>query len=336
MKLAPSEIAALEKIENANNIVIIQAENPDGDSLGTAIGLEGIFTKLGKKVSLHCPVDIPKYLRYIKGWDRVSQDFDFSADIAVIVDTTSRILISKSTNNPAISNFLDKNPVVVFDHHTSAMDFDFSAELISRHFTATGELIFEISKSRKWEIDSEIADSLVIAILSDSLGLTTESVTSDTFKRVGELVDSGANIPAIENFRREFMKKSPEILQYKGQLISRIEYHLDGKLAMVNIPWSEIKDYSDQYNPGALIGEELRLVEGVEVNIVIKTYPDSKLTARIRSNQPIADTLAGYFGGGGHPYAAGFRVYESYQNIYPELISAVDKLLKEVENENLQ
>ncbi len=336
MELTSSEISAIERIEKANNIVIIQAENPDGDSLGTAVGLEGILVKLGKKVSLHCPVDIPKYLRYIKGWDRVSQDFDFNSDLAIIVDTTSKILMSKSTDNPAISSFLNKNPVVVFDHHTSTMDFDFSAELISRHFTATGELVFEISKSREWEIDSETADSLVIAILSDSLGLTTENVTSETFKRVGELVDSGANIPAIENSRREFMKKSPEILQYKGQLISRVEYHLGGKLAVVNIPWNEIKDYSDQYNPGALIGEELRLVEGVEVNIVIKTYPDGKLTARIRSNQPIADTLAGYFGGGGHPYAAGFRIYESYQNIYPELISAVDKLLNEVENENLQ
>ena len=62
------------------------------------------------------------------------------------------------------------------------------------------------------------------------------------------------------------MKKSPKILEYKGKLIERIEYFLDGRLAIVHVPWEEIQEYSDEYNPGALIGDELRLVEGVDIN----------------------------------------------------------------------
>ena len=76
-----------------------------------------------------------------------------------------------------------------------------------------------------------------------------------------------------------------------------------------------------------LILEELRLVEGVEIAVAIKTYPDGKLTGKIRASKPIADQLAGYFGGGGHPYAAGFRVYEDYDSVLPELIDATMKLL---------
>jgi phosphoesterase, DHHA1 (fragment) len=52
------------------------------------------------------------------------------------------------------------------------------------------------------------------------------------------------------------------------------------------------------------------------------------LTARLRGNLPIADTVAGYFGGGGHPYAAGFRVYESYDEIVRELVTATDRALQ--------
>jgi phosphoesterase RecJ-like protein len=129
------------------------------------------------------------------------------------------------------------------------------------------------------------------------------------------------------------MKKSAEILKYKGELLERIEYFLDGKLAVVTIPWEEIKKYSDQYNPSILVLDEMRLVEGVELGVAIKTYPDGKLTGKLRSNSPISETVAGYFGGGGHPYAAGFRVYESIDKILPELLDATEKALKDYEND---
>ena len=128
------------------------------------------------------------------------------------------------------------------------------------------------------------------------------------------------------------MKKSPRILDYKADLIKRIEYHLDGILSTVHIPWDDIREYSDEYNPNVLILEEMRLVEGVEVAIAIKTYPDGKLTGKIRcaSDAPIADKIAGYFGGGGHPYAAGFRTYDtSYEETIRELIKITPEILNE-------
>ena len=124
------------------------------------------------------------------------------------------------------------------------------------------------------------------------------------------------------------MKKSPEILKYKGELINRIEYLLEGKLAVVHIPWEDIQAYSDQYNPSVLVLDEMRLVEHVEVAVAIKTYPDGKLTGKLRSNIPISEQIAGFFGGGGHPYAAGFRVYESYDEALRELTSATSKALE--------
>jgi phosphoesterase RecJ-like protein len=171
---------------------------------------------------------------------------------------------------------------------------------------------------------------MMIALMSDSLGLTTPNVTPETFHFAGNLASLGASSSDIEERRREFMKKSPEILAYKGELIGRIEYLLDGRLAFVHVPWEEIEKYSDAYNPGALIGDELRLVENVALSIVLKTYPDGKITGRIRGNLPIAESVAGYFGGGGHAYAAGFRVYESYETIVSELVTATDRALREL------
>ena len=78
----------------------------------------------------------------------------------------------------------------------------------------------------------------------------------------------------------------------------------------------------------------MRLVEGVEIGVAIKTYPDGKLTGKLRSNIPVSEAVAGYFGGGGHQYAAGFRVYDDYDTVVKELIDATDKAISEFDGRN--
>ena len=169
-------------------------------------------------------------------------------------------------------------------------------------------------------------------IMSDTLGLTGISVTARTFEVMAELSKCGAIIGELEENRREYMKKSQRIFEYKAKLIERSEFHLGGMLATVLIPWEDIEEYSDEYNPNVLILEELRMVEGVKVAVAIKTYPDGKVTGKIRcsGDATIADRVAGYFGGGGHSYAAGFRTYDtSYEEVVKDLIKIVPELLAE-------
>ena len=324
---------AKELIDSPQKIIIIQAENPDGDSLGTALALEEILGDIGKEVILYCPVEIPKYMRYINGWDRVSNHFDTNADLAIIVDTTADVLITKVLEVPGARHFLETHEVLVIDHHTSESNLSFAHTLLAEEAVATSEIVYGLAINVGWTINKQAAENLMIAIMSDSLGLTTQAVTPRTFFITGKLAELGASNSVIEKRRREYMKKSAEILKYKGTLLERIEYFLDGKLALISIPWEEIKEYSDKYNPSVLVLDEMRLVKGVEIAIAIKTYPDGKLTAKIRSNSPISATVAGFFGGGGHEYAAGFRVYESIDTITPELLTATDKAIKELAND---
>ena len=315
-------------IEKATKITVIQAENPDGDSLGSALALEEIFGEAGKEVQLFCPVDIPKYLRYFSGWDRISDNL-WPSDLFVIVDTASQVLLSKIWENPLYRNLLEKTPILVIDHHTDATpDLEFSHEIILKEASSCAEVIFDFAKNSGFEINQQAAEHLMGAILSDTLGFSTQNVSPETFEIASQIAKLGASTAKIEEARREFSKKSPEILEYKGELIRRIEYFLDGKLALVHIPWDEIKKYSDKYNPSVLVIDEMRLVEGVEVCVAIKTYPDGKLTGKVRTNSPVAADIAGYFGGGGHAYAAGFRVYEKYDEILRELLTATERVLR--------
>lgn len=320
---------AITLISDAKKIIVIQAENPDGDSLGSSLALEEILSDIGKEVVLYCNVEIPKYMRYIQGWDRVTTEFDTSADLAIIVDTVSETLISKTLSLPGGRHFLETHPVLVIDHHADvASSLPFEHELVVADAVATSEVIHDLANAASWTINQQAAENMLVALLSDSLGLTTQNVTPHTYLVASKLTELGARVSDIEDRRREFMKKSPEILAYKGELIGRIEYLLDGKLAVVHIPWEDIQAYSDQYNPSVLVLDEMRLVEGVELGVAIKTYPDGKITGKLRGNIPIAEQVAGYFGGGGHAYAAGFRAYEKYDTIVAELVDATDKAIQ--------
>lgn len=319
---------ATRLITEAKKIIVIQAENPDGDSLGSSLALEEILGNLGKEVILYCPIEMPKYLRYILGWDRVVTTYDQTADLAILVDTGADILISKVLDTPGVRHHLESHPVLVIDHHTTDATLSFEHTMLIDNAVSTGEIIYQLAAENNWEINPQAAEHLLITIMSDSLGLTTQNVTAKSFFISGKLTELGASNSTIEERRREFMKKAPEILAYKGELIGRIQYLLDGKLAIVHIPWEDIQAYSDQYNPSVLVLDEMRLVEGVQLAVAIKTYPDGKLTGKLRANLPIAEKVSGYFGGGGHMYAAGFRVYEDYDKIVSELVEATSKVLQ--------
>lgn len=326
-------------ISDAKRIVIIQPENPDADSLGSAVALEEVLGDAGKSVSLFCAIDMPKYLHYIDGWARVSNEWTSQCDLAIIVDTSAEALLIKALETPGLRHFLETHPVLVIDHHIEGdeggNDLLFAHELIlDDKAAATSELLFAIADELDWEINQRAASAMLSSILGDTLGLSTQSVTERTIATVGGLMKLGAHPADIESKRREYMKKPADILEYKGELIKRIEYHCDDRLATVHIPWEDIEAYSDRYNPSVLVLDEMRLVEGVDVAIAIKTYPDGKLTGKIRSNLPIADKIAGYFGGGGHAYSAGYKIYEEdYPKAMNELISATDKLLQEYSRE---
>jgi phosphoesterase RecJ-like protein len=250
--------------------------------------------------------------------------------LAIIVDTTADVLLTKTMETPGARNFLETHPVLVIDHHKTESNLNFETTLLTEEAVATSDLVYKLATDSNWTINQQAAENMLVALMSDSLGFTTQNVSAQTFMIASKLIELGASSSIIESRRREFMKKAPEILKYKGALIERIEYFLDGKLALIRIPFEEIQAYSDKYNPSVLVLDEMRLVEGVEVGVAIKTYPDGRLTGKLRSNLPISATIAGFFGGGGHDYAAGFRVYEPIDIIIPELLDATNKAIKEV------
>ena len=323
-------------VDAAQHIVVMQADNPDGDSLGSALALEAILSKLGKEVSLYCGVIIPTYLRYLPGWDRIQDELPHQFDAAVIVDTSADSLF-ETLNKSSERNLLNNKPCLVIDHHPGEVTIPYASLVYNEPSVATGELIYELAIQLEWPLPSEARDMIATSILSDSLGLMSEATTARSIHIIAELVEQGLKLAELENRRRETMRKSPAILAYKGSLLQRIKYSHDGRVAYVTIPWDEIEKYSNEYNPSVLALDEMRLVTGVDVAIAFKEYPDGKITGKVRCNfgKTIGTELAQHFGGGGHPYASGFKVTDgrTYDQVRTESVEYALQLLDKLEGE---
>lgn len=337
--MAYSEAESIKHIVNeAKTIVVLQADNPDADSLGSALALEHILGDMGKSVFLYCAVDMPGYLHYLRGWDRVTHELPRQFDASIIVDASTFTLFEKLQTSGEMG-WLSSRPSIVLDHHATVGNrIDFArVALYDEHASSCSELIFNVATQLDWKINPEAGASLMTGILGDTQGLSNDLASANTYRAMADLVELGVNRPALEEQRREYSRMSYDVFKYKARLIERTDLAAEGRIAYVTVPQAEITSYSPLYNPVPLVQNDLLNIGGVMLTIVFKQYDDGKVTAAIRANPGygIADKLAEHMGGGGHPYASGFKQITGrpFNEIKSECMSYATELLNNIDKE---
>ncbi len=321
---------------SATTVVIMQADNPDGDSLASSLALEQILHDMGKEPVLYCGVDVPSYLRYLPGWDRVENEVPRQFDVSIIVDMSADGLFD-TLERSGTKSLIASKPCIVLDHHQSGQQISFASVSCDHPAVATGEIIYELADQLSWPLNDTAKEMIAVSIMSDSLGLVSEGTTPRSIHIIAELVEDGVVLARLEHDRRAMMRKSPELLSYKGQLLQRLEYHDDNRIVSVTIPWDEIQQYSPHYNPSMLVIDDMRMTEGAAIAIAFKLYKNDKVTAKIRCNYGfgIGAKLAQHFGGGGHPYASGFKVEDGrpFNEVKSECLKLACELLNQQKQE---
>jgi phosphoesterase RecJ-like protein len=319
-------------INVAHTILIVQADNPDADSLGSALALEQILGDLGKEPSLYCGVDLPSYLRYLPGWDRVTSELPVQFDLSIIVDASTMTLLEKLQLNNEQGR-ITAQPCLILDHHEEVSNVIPFATATLNDVTAssTGEVIYGLAKQLTWPLAINAQELLLTAVLGDTQGLSNAQTKAHTYRMVADIIDAGVDRAGLEERRRELSKMSVAIFKYKAKLLERTEFASDNRIALVEIPHAEISEFSPQYNPKILVQYEMLQTENVLISIVFKVYDNGRITAAIRCNTgaPVAHKLAEQFGGGGHPYASGFKIQDGrdFETVKAACISQAGELL---------
>ncbi|MGH7194160.1 MAG: DHH family phosphoesterase, partial [Candidatus Saccharimonadales bacterium] len=221
-----------EIIDGASEVVIVQADNPDADSLGSALALEHILGDMGKHVVMYCGVEMPTYLRYLEGWDRVQPDLPGKFDASVIVDASTMSLLDKLEQSGQKGSLAAK-PCAVLDHHAVVENVVPFAEVIlndPEESSSASEVIYKLAKQLSWPMSVEAQTCMMAAILGDTQGLSNQLARAGTYRIMADMVDAGVDRPGLEELRREAGKMPAEIFKYKAELIRRTVFAADGRV----------------------------------------------------------------------------------------------------------
>ncbi len=298
-------------VDAVQTIVVLQPEKPDTDSLTTSLALEQILGDLGKEVIMYSRDEIPKYISYFEGADRVINVYPDRFDLTIIVDTGGAQQLIRTLEK--YQGRMTKKPIYIIDHHPNREPMPFTTEdVIDPTSTSTAELVVTIAKQLGWKINREAANLLAPGIIADTRNLSIATVGPETFRTMADLIELGANVYEIHEAYRASDRLTPELLQLKGRLLNRLEIHAGGKIALVVVQPEELKQYAEEHDPADLVIYDLQNLRGVEVGVVIRHYggQTNKIKVSTRATMPVAAKACQDFGGGGHDRAAGCQFNE--------------------------
>jgi len=313
-----AEFRQISRLVDENQRFLITSHiHTDGDAIGSALALYHYLNQLGKSVRVAIPGNIPgKYgfLNTKKFINRVSQKnlatFIQEAQVIFILDISALDRLD-DLYQPVLEAAAFK---ICIDHHPVEKGW---TDLLIQDTTriATAEIIYDLLRSLKATFNSEIAEALFTAILSDSGSFRFPGTTRDTFRIAADLMGYGPDPARIYSLVYE--QANVRQLRIWGRLLNKIE--VDGHFSWITIPFEFIRDrliFLDEVD--GLIDLLRKDSKAAVVGVFVQKNED-RVQVGLRSKNGVdVGEIAREFGGGGHKHAAGYTVGKSLIEVVDE------------------
>jgi bifunctional oligoribonuclease and PAP phosphatase NrnA len=312
----------LDVIRENRMFCIVGHIRPDGDCVGSQLGMTHALRNLGKKVVCWNEDPIPQKYRFLDPGHiihkpRRGQKFD----CVIATDCASFERLGKVGRRIAHRKLL-----INIDHHESNTRYG-DLNWISAREPSTGELIYKLLKAARWPITAEIADCLFTAVSTDTGSFQYATTRPGTYHTAGELVARGANLAKICNeVYQSYPLPRARLLK---RVYSRFRLTHDNQIAWF---WIKPTDFgqtgADVTDTEGLI-DHIRAIEPVVVACVFEAVePElTRLSLRSKSDAVNVSDICGQFGGGGHPAAAGARIPGKPLSVQRRVLAAIKKAL---------
>jgi len=327
-----TEIQLLEQLLiSSKNIVITAHARPDGDAIGSSLGLYHFLKGRGHNVSVIVPDDFPGFLKWLPDSEEIII-FERDNESATEIIRKSDLMFSLDYNDTARLNKLqevfDKHETskVLIDHHLQPTDFA-DINFSNTKAAATAEILFDIIKAMdaQNEITEDIANCLYVGILTDTGKFQYSNTTSNVLEIASYLVKCGVDV--FVPYNRIYNNFSLSRMKLFGYGLRNLKIKKELSLAYIALTANSMRHFNAQ--PGdteGLVNEGLR-VQGVTMSVLIKEDKKMiKMSFRSKGDRAVNELASKNFEGGGHKNAAGGRSFLSMEE-------TIEKLLKVVENE---
>lgn len=315
------QLSAIKKKLTPNaNIAIITHYNPDGDAIGSTLGLKHFLQKQGLSPQIVVPNDFPKFLKWLPEAKKITiaeykrkqaSDIISGADILFILDFNT-----PSRAGEKVAEWIKKSKAtkILIDHHQQPDAFDFVYSDTTQ--PATCQMVFRFIRALipDFAFDENIAQCLYTGIMTDTGGFRFRSTSADTHRIVAELIEAGANPAEITS--NTWDNNTLSRLQLLSLILGRIEVVANGKVAILWLKRKELQQYGfEKGDTEGFVNYGLSLL-GVEMSAFFMEdlYEEFiKISFRSKNDVDVNQFSRKYFNGGGHINAAGGKYFKSLE-----------------------
>ncbi len=303
-------------LRECEDAYILIHQSPDGDCIGSGYSLQAVLRQMGKRAKVLCADPIPARFDFLK--PAVPEE-DFEPKCIITVDVADPKLLG--CYHEQYGDRVD----LCIDHHISNQQYAKQTVLLS-DASAACEVLYGLYRQLGAEITEYIAACLYTGIATDTGCFKFSNTTAHTHETAAEIMAAFPDIPYSQINRQMFEVKSPERMRAECAMIQAMEYHLDGKCAMICVSQELIERTG--MNPEDTDGmANLPLQpEGVEVGITMREREPEvwKISMRL-ANDVNVSAICQTLGGGGHVKAAGCLLRGSLEEVKTVLLGAVRK-----------
>ena len=323
MKSAPQNLTRiLDAIRAAKTICIVGHVRPDGDCIGSQLGLALALKAEGKRVTVWNEDAVPAKLKFLDRenlFEKPKPSHKFDCVIAVDCASYERL----GTVGACVS---ERDLLINIDHHVSNTRYG-DLNWISSREPSSGELIFRLLKTARWPITKPIADLLFTAISTDTGSFQYATTRPGTFHTGAELVTRGADLAKIcDEVYQSYPLSRARLLKL---LYSKFKLTHDNRVAYFWLKKADLARTGAESNDTEGLIDHIRAIEPVIVACVFEEIePDiTRLSLRSKTEKVNVSEICALFGGGGHHAAAGARISGSPLATQRRVIAAVKKAI---------
>jgi bifunctional oligoribonuclease and PAP phosphatase NrnA len=298
---------------------VLSHVRPDGDALGSQLGLALSLSKLGKTVMVRNEDGLLEKYSFLPGGEFLQtpqgdpQDFD----VAIALDTATQSRLGTATELVRSAKIW-----INIDHHPSNPGYG-DLVYIDSTAPATGQILFELIQSQGLPMDAAIAENLFVAISTDTGSFQYPNTTARTFEIGAELLRCGVDVGRVSQLLYEnYPRRRTELLR---ELLGTMRFEAAGKIASFSLSLKVAADLKVKPEDNEGLIDHLRAIEGVIVAIFFEELTDGKVRVSMRSKSDEVDVSAicQKFGGGGHKLAAGARVRGTLAEVEQNVLKAI-------------
>ncbi len=317
-------INILKEVEGAGTIGISGHIRPDGDCVGSAMGLYLYLKKACPGAEIEIMLEKPaEVFACIKGIDEIHTDFFTQTDcfdVFIVVDS------HKDRIGKAEEYFDRAKKTVNIDHHVSNSGCG-DVNYIDPKASSSSELIYRVMGDKSL-LDMEIAKALYIGIIHDTGVFQYSNTSPETLRTAAELISFGFDFPGLVD--QTFYEKTYVQNQILGRALLESFLFMDGKCVVSMVDKKTMNFYRAQPHDLEGIVSQLRYTKGVECAIFMYQTDTLEYKVSLRSNGKVdVAKVAVFFGGGGHVKAAGVTMQGTFHDIVNNLSAQISKQLKE-------